>query len=124
MNWTEAEYAAYLAKCTTKAVPTMAEDTPEGKLLDRVRSLAKLHGWESYHTHDSRRSEPGFPDLVLCNGRALLIYELKTNTGKLTAEQARWLSLLRHTGKVECGVWRPKDISAITDRLARRRDRC
>jgi hypothetical protein len=120
VNWTEAEYAAYLAKLTTKAAPTLAEETPEGQLLDRVRSFAKLQGWQSYHTHDSRRSEPGFPDLVLCDGRDLLIYELKTNSGKCTPEQARWLSLLEHTGKVECGIWRPRDFAAIAARLTRR----
>jgi len=92
---------------------------PEGTLLQQVRGLAKAHGWETYHTHDSRRSECGFPDLALTDGTSLLLYELKTHTGKLTPAQARWLSLLAHTGKVECGVWRPRDLATIAQRLAR-----
>jgi hypothetical protein len=38
MNWTEAEYAAYLAKLTTKAVPPRVKKTPDGYLPDRYRS--------------------------------------------------------------------------------------
>lgn len=96
------------------------EGMPEGSLLARIRALASQHGYLTYHTHDSRKSELGFPDLVLCNGRRLLMYELKTRTGKLTMEQWRWLSLLEHTGIVECGVWRPQDLAQIPDVLKRK----
>jgi len=95
---------------------------PEGTLLAEVRALAKRYGWNGvYHTHDSRKSEPGFPDLVLCDGTDLLMYELKTNTGQLAMEQQRWLSLLAHTGRVDCGVWRPRDLAAIEERLRKGR---
>ena len=99
---------------------TLPDDTPEGALLSEIRKVAKPWGWETYHTHDSRKSESGFPDLILCNGVSLLIYELKSNTGQLTKEQAMWLSLLAHTEKVECGVRRPRDWSEIYQRLTRR----
>jgi hypothetical protein len=98
----------------------MADDAPEGVLLARVRQLAKMYAWELYHTYRSTRSEPGFPDTVLTDGTDVLMMELKTNTGKATAEQSRWLSLLAHTGKVECGIWRPRDALAIEARLSRR----
>lgn len=117
MSWTEGEYAAHLARTGQHPLP---RDTPEGTLLDQVRSLAKRYGWQSYHTHDSRRSEPGYPDLTLCDGTSLLIYELKTNTGKPTEAQQTWLNLLAHTGKVECGIWRPGDLAVIHARLSRR----
>jgi hypothetical protein len=98
-----------------------AEAMPEGTLLATIRALATPYGWLIYHTYDSRKSEPGFPDTVLTDGESLLMYELKDNHRKPTHEQETWLSLLAHTGKVECGIWRPRDLPAITERLTRRR---
>jgi len=99
-----------------------AETMPEGTLLAEVRALAKRYGWNGvYHTHDSRKSEPGFPDIVICNGHSLLLKELKTNTGKLTMDQQRWLSLLQHCNTIEAGVWRPRDLAQIEQRLRKGR---
>lgn len=98
------------------------EAMPEGTFLAKIRSVAKAHGWLTYHVFDARRSEVGFPDLVLTNGTSVLIYELKTNTGKVTKEQADWLALFAHTGKVECGTWRPRDFPAIVERLSRKEE--
>ena len=116
MNWTEGEYAAYMAR---RGAPKawLPETTPEGILLAQIRGVAKDHGFLTYHTHDSRKSEQGFPDLVLTNGRRVLIYELKTNTGKVTHDQALWLTMLAYTGQVECGIWRPRDFPAIVASL-------
>ena len=82
---------------------------PEERLLDRVRVLAKKHGWLCYHTRDSRRSGAGFPDVVCTNGVRIVIAELKSATGKLTQEQAQWIALLTHTGLVDVRVWKPGD---------------
>jgi hypothetical protein len=97
----------------------MDPETPEGVLLARIRELAKRWSWEAYHTYDSRKSDIGFPDLVLTDGKDVLMMELKTNTGKATAAQQTWLSLLQHTGKVEAGIWRPHDWPQIFARLTR-----
>ena len=66
-----------------------------GRLTERqfqrqVLDLARLCGYRAYHTHDSRRSQPGFPDIVLVNPerRHTLFVELKTSTGRVTA--GRW----------------------------------
>jgi hypothetical protein len=80
----------------------------EQALQQAVIQLARLLGIEWYHTHDSRRSRKGFPDLVLCGSR-LLYRELKTQVGKLTAEQERWGDLLRHAHQ-DWAVWRPVDL--------------
>lgn len=72
----------------------------EAEFQESVLALAKLLGWElRYHTHDSRRSERGFPDLVLCRPRdgRLLIVELKSGTGKVSEEQRAWLEGLAAT---------------------------
>lgn len=86
----------------------------EAQLLAAVRQLARLRGWRCYHTHDSRRSEPGFPDLVLVHAghRRLVFAELKTETGRLSAEQRAWLADLDAVG-AEAHVWRPADLPHV-----------
>lgn len=82
----------------------------EAQLQTGVIRLAKALGWEVYHTHDSRGSQKGFPDLVLWHveqGR-ILYRELKTTKGKLTAEQRTVLLALRAAGG-DVDVWRPID---------------
>jgi VRR-NUC domain len=78
----------------------------EAELLESVRTLCAWYGVMIYHTHDSRRSEPGFPDLVLV-GKRVLYRELKSQTGGLGPLQERWLSSLEQAGE-NVGVWRPE----------------
>lgn len=80
----------------------------EAQLLQAVRDLAKLRGWLCYHTHDSRRSEPGFPDLVLVHPRTgqLRMVELKSLKGRVTPAQQKWIDALYAAGVV-VDVWRP-----------------
>ena len=73
-----------------------------------VVQLAKLRGWRHYHTHDSRRSAPGFPDLVLVRGERVIFAELKTDTGRVSVAQREWLDALRLT-PAEVAIWRPRD---------------
>lgn len=77
--------------------------------------LAQLRSWLVYHTRDSRRSQPGFPDIVLVKGR-LIFAELKSETGRLTPEQERWLAALRSAG-CDVRVWRPSDWQEIEETL-------
>ena len=94
--------------------------TTEAGFLSQVREVAKATGWLCYHTHDSRRSEAGFPDLVLCRPPELLFVELKMAWGEVSAEQENWISGLRECGLVSA-VWRPKDWDMIFKALSRRR---
>lgn len=61
-----------------------------------------------YHTHDSRHSAAGFPDLVLVGRGRLLFIEVKSATGKLTTPQLAWYAGLLDVG-AEAYVWRPAD---------------
>lgn len=81
-----------------------------------VLELATLYRWVWYHTHDSRRSPAGFPDLVLVRNR-VLFRELKTDKGDLTTEQLCWLHLLHDAG-ADVGVWRPADLERVKQELA------
>lgn len=90
----------------------------EKSFMGAVIALANVLGWRCYHTHDSRRSEPGFPDLVLVRGSRIICAELKTDRGKLSPAQDEWLALLRNT-RAEVFVWRPSDWTEITKELAK-----
>jgi len=79
----------------------------ENEVLAYVRAACKELGLLCYHTHDSRRSEPGFPDLVIV-GQWVLFAELKSHRGRLTAEQRRWGSKLT-AAQVAWTIWRPAD---------------
>jgi hypothetical protein len=92
----------------------MSEASFQGAVLE----YAGLMGWLSYHTRDSRGSNPGFPDLVLVRDNHLMFIELKTDTGKVSPQQRVWLGALSAAGQ-EVHVWRPSDWPAILDTLKR-----
>ncbi|MFF5791110.1 VRR-NUC domain-containing protein [Paeniglutamicibacter sp. NPDC012692] len=84
----------------------------EKNFQTRVIQLAKFHGFELvYHTHNSQRSAPGFPDLVMVSTqrKRILYRELKAAKGRVTADQQEWLNALARTGQ-DAGVWRPADL--------------
>jgi hypothetical protein len=87
-----------------------------------VISIAKASGWLVHHPLPSmnRRGiwathelgDHGFPDLVLAHPKGRVIFaELKSDKGKVSPLQSRWLSVLR-TGAV-VKVWRPADLDWI-----------
>lgn len=92
----------------------------EKLFLQQVRNLARLFDWLEFHPHDSRRSTPGFPDLVLARPPDVLFIELKTAVGRPTSAQRAWLEALGQCNGVESYLWRPADLPAIVERLQRR----
>lgn len=122
----EAAVAAWLREkgLTSPQIDAHAPSQPrsaEATLLAQVRQAAKLCGFLIYHTYRSNRSEPGFPDLVLCKPGRLIFAELKSATGKVTQEQATWLALLaRSVPAVEVYTWRPQDFDSIVTILTTR----
>jgi hypothetical protein len=97
--------------------PTVVPAVSEAVFMAAVVKLAKEHGWSVYHTHDSRRSPSGFPDLVCVRGHVCLAWELKSADGIVTLQQAHWLQLLGQVTQVEAGVWRPAEWEAVVQRL-------
>lgn len=78
----------------------------EKQFQSRIVQFAKRCGWLVYHTYDSRRCEPGFPDLVMVRGDQILYRELKSEKGKLTKTQKVWGNALQAAG-ADYAVWRP-----------------
>jgi hypothetical protein len=53
-----------------QAAERLARSMSERDLLQAVRDCARSLGWMTYHTHSSRRSEEGFPDVILARQEA------------------------------------------------------
>ncbi|MEO6115981.1 MAG: VRR-NUC domain-containing protein [Pseudolysinimonas sp.] len=80
----------------------------EQKLQDAITGAAQRLGWLVYHTHDSRRSQAGYPDLHLVHEKRQLsiLRELKTQKGSCSPAQLDWIRALTAAG-VDIAVWRP-----------------
>lgn len=81
---------------------SMTEKVWQGQIIELAR---RQLGWFVYHPFLSQHSERGWPDLSLLGTRALWI-ECKTDTGELTAAQAKVIRLMR-ANDLEVYVLRP-----------------
>ena len=81
-----------------------------------VVQLARLNHWLVYHPLPLRTAtgwatgtmgDAGYPDLTLAKGGRVILAELKTDRGRLTELQERWV---REAGAV---VWRPSMWASI-----------
>lgn len=103
----------------------------EAHFQQQVMNLATLHDWSTYHAPDNRPGRngrvqtvvAGWPDLTLVRGESLIFAELKTQTGRVSKAQERWLETLGRVPGVETYLWRPSDLDAIHARLAHGRHR-
>lgn len=91
---------------------SIARGMSEKRLQANVVSLAKACGWSLvYHTHDSRRSEGGFPDLIMLRGDRGLAVELKAEHDSTKAErkvaQQVWLDGFERIAGFDAYLWRP-----------------
>lgn len=96
------------------------DDLTEKMWQRMVEQAAASAGWLFYHTYDARKSQPGFPDLVLVRPPDVLFVELKTTTGTMSPPQRAWQQLLERCPGVEYAVWRPTDFEQVTTRLLRK----
>lgn len=108
----------------------MRERGPTG-LQEHVRRLVQTHvrigidrGVLFYHTQDSRNSPRGFPDVMIgfseeyadTQRPRLVVAELKTENGRPTLDQVRWLDHFSTLPAVEVYLWRPRHF--LTDEIA------
>lgn len=77
----------------------------EGEFQDALIAYAEARGWLVYHTHDSRWSQSGFPDLVMLRENRIVIAELKAGSNTTTPEQDRWPRAWLDAGS-QVSVWR------------------
>jgi hypothetical protein len=119
---TRKRLAGMSAGAASKAMDVRTIPETEEGFLQSVRALARTLGWQMYHTRDSRRSDPDFPDLVLCRPPRLVIAELKVGRRQPTEGQLIWLLTLADCPPCEAYAWWPKDWPEIEACLKRKGD--
>lgn len=110
-------------RTASRAVVALGYDSVlERDFQAQVLELLKLNRWVSYHTHDSRRSTAGFPDIVALHPASgdRLVMELKTEKGRATPEQLQWLAHFEACG-IEAQLYRPSMIDDIIKRVRKAR---
>lgn len=79
--------------------------TKEHELDNTLTEYCKLVNLLHYHTHDSRRSNPGFPDWTIVYGSIIVFVEMKSDTGRLTSDQGKWINTLRQMNPDGVKAW-------------------
>lgn len=109
-------------------VPALPPDPDEAEWQKSVIDLARILGWRIAHFRPAQTKHgwrtpvaadgKGFPDLILVRDRVIAA-ELKSSTGKTSADQDAWLAAFEVAG-VESYVWRPGDTDHVLETLRRR----
>lgn len=103
----------------------------EAHFQQSVVQLAETCGWRVMHVRPSRvrggrwataTSISGWVDLTLLGHDRAIFAELKSDRGRLTAEQKQVIALLRAAG-LDARVWRPRDWKSIEATLTGGRTR-
>ena len=102
------------------------EDPSEKDFSKQVEDLLNLFGWQWCHFRPARTEHgwrtalsghQGFPDYIAVKSSRLLVFELKSEKGKVIPQQEGWLEVFRATGMVEVYLWRPSDFEKIVECL-------
>lgn len=85
--------------------------------MQAILDEARADGWLAFHVYDSKRSEPGFPDIVLLRNGECLVFEVKREDGRTTAAQEQWLDAFGAVPGVHSTVIRPRHWDTLVTRL-------
>lgn len=98
----------------------------EAEFLSQIVEVAQLHGWLAHHTRPAWSSkgyrtpiqgDPGFPDLVLVRPPLIIMVEVKSERGRLSPAQQRWIAALEVCTSADFRIWRPSDWDRIVETL-------
>lgn len=90
---------------------------PERALQSAIVQAARSLGFFCYFTWNSRHSPEGFPDLILVKNGVILVYELKTEKGRMRPMQQEWLDALNGATVQTSRVIRPSDLDDVLREL-------
>jgi hypothetical protein len=91
------------------AVSANVERHLQAALEEHLRAA----GWRFYHAWNSPHSAPGFPDVIALRGDRVLVAEIKTAKGRVSADQRQWLEGFQCAG-IPAYLWRlPADWAEV-----------
>lgn len=115
---------------TAPACPRAALDAAmtEKALQDAIIQAARALNYLVYHATDSRKNEPGFPDLIIVGHGLLCAWELKTERGCLRQGrftqnkrwlpgQQEWIDAFYHVDEIHAMVIRPAQLDDALEKL-------
>lgn len=113
-RWTEEQLREHIAR--GQSAQAARWKVTEAQFQSQIRQAALLYQWAFYHTHDSRRSDAGFPDCIMVRPPRLIVAELKVDGKDATPGQQWWLDLFARAG-AETYVWHPSEMDKIMEIL-------
>lgn len=106
--------------------PATLKEVTEAMFQRAVIEFAKAHGWLWYAVDKTAQraksgryyslGPPGFPDLVMLRNGVQLTWELKSEDGRVTEDQFKWLAHFKEAG-AQTGIYRPRDSAELMRRL-------
>ena len=94
----------------------------EKEMQDIILEAAAWGGWLAHHVYDARRSTgEGFPDLIMLRAGEMLAWELKSDTGRVSDDQQKWIDEFAKVPGCEAEVIWPKDLDRASRRLMTRK---
>jgi hypothetical protein len=109
-----------LSEATVQKV--LAATVSEAAFTTTVIEMAQSLGWMCVHFRPARTNAGwrtagqgdviGFPDVVMVRGDRIEAWELKSEHGRPTAEQLRWLHAWDEAGAATA-IYRPSDLEEI-----------
>jgi hypothetical protein len=111
-----AKHATALLAGQARIAAAMSEDRGPDSLEAHVRKLMDDLGLWGHHQRNSVGSRRGWPDWTILGDGAGLFRELKSERGKVSAEQRHVGAMLRCAG-FDWDVWRPSDL--LSGRIVR-----
>ncbi|MFA5187555.1 MAG: hypothetical protein WC551_13835 [Patescibacteria group bacterium] len=104
-----------MKSCIERRSERALAEVSERKWQDSIVGIATDRGYLVYHVARSDRAKcaEGFPDLVIAGHHRLVIAELKTVSGQLDPNQAKWRRELERIENYDYQVWRPGQLEAV-----------
>lgn len=88
----------------------------EAQFQRQVTDLCDVLRLKWHHETDSRRTNPGWPDLTIVGPGGIVFLELKSAKGRVSKDQQEWIDALNAAGQ-RAYIARPADLPILTKLL-------